>query len=138
LCWEEPFGLVMVEAMACGTPVIAFARGAAPELVVDGETGFLMHDVDGMARAVHRVDRIDPLRCRRHVEENFSAQRMAEGYLGLYEHILESTAIGERLMVAGSGLSEEKSSLLREASQLAETAGSRQGEESTGGELAVA
>ena len=88
ICWEEPFGLVMAEAMACGTPVIAFARGAAPELVVEGETGFLVHDVDGMVRAVHRVDRIDPLLCRRHVEENFSPQRMTEGYLALYERIL--------------------------------------------------
>ena len=138
ICWEEPFGLVMAEAMACGTPVIAFARGAAPELVVDGETGFLVHDVDGMVRAVHRIDRIDPQRCRRHVEENFSAQRMTEGYLALYERILEEAAIGERLIVVGPGLSGEENSLLREASQLAETAGSRQDKESTDGELAVA
>jgi glycosyltransferase involved in cell wall biosynthesis len=138
ICWEEPFGLVMAEAMACGTPVIAFARGAATELVVDGETGFLVHDVDGMVRAVHRVDRIDPRRCRRHVEENFSAQRMTEGYLAIYERILEEAAIGERLIVVGPGLSGEESSLLREASQLAETAGSRQDEGPADGELAVA
>jgi len=72
------------------------------------------------------------------VEENFSAQRMTEGYLALYERILEEAAIGERLIVVGPGLSGEENSLLREASQLAETAGSRQDKESTDGELAVA
>ena len=138
ICWEEPFGLVMAEAMACGTPVIAFARGAATELVVDGETGFLVHDMDGMVRAVHRVDRIDPQRCRRHVEENFSAQRMTEGYLALYERILEEAAIGERLIVVGPGLSGEENPLLAEASQLAETAGSREDKGPTDEELAVA
>jgi glycosyltransferase involved in cell wall biosynthesis len=138
ICWDEPFGLVMVEAMACGTPVIAFARGAAPELVLEGETGFLVHDVDGMAAAVHRVDRIDPLRCRRHVEENFSAQRMTEGYLALYERVLEEAAVGERLTVVAPGLGGEEIPLLTEASQLAETAGSRQDKGSAGAERAVA
>jgi glycosyltransferase involved in cell wall biosynthesis len=138
ICWEEPFGLVMAEAMACGTPVIAFARGAAPEVVVDGETGFLVHNVDDMAQAVHRVDRIDPWRCRRHVEENFSAQRMTEAYVALYERILEDTAIGERLAVAAHGPSGEENSFLTEASQLAEAAASRQDEGSTDEELAVA
>jgi glycosyltransferase involved in cell wall biosynthesis len=138
ICWEEPFGLVMAEAMACGTPVIAFARGAATELVVDGETGFLVHDVDGMVKAVRRVDRIDPRRCRRHVEENFSARRMAEGYLALYERIIEEVAIGETLSVVKPGTSGEESALLTQASQLAEAAASRQNQESTGEELAVA
>jgi glycosyltransferase involved in cell wall biosynthesis len=137
ICWEEPFGLVMVEAMACGTPVIAFARGAATELVVDGETGFLVHDIDGMVRAVHRVDRIDPQRCRRHVEENFSVQRMTEGYLAVYERILEEAAIGERLIVVGPGLGGEENPLLTEVSQLAEAAASRQDEGPTDEELAV-
>jgi glycosyltransferase involved in cell wall biosynthesis len=138
ICWEEPFGLVMAEAMACGTPVIAFARGAAPELVLEGETGFLVHDVDGMVRAVHRIDRIDPQRCRRHVEENFSAQRMTEGYLAVYERILEEAAVGERLTVVAPGLGGEENPLLTEASQLAEAAASRQDKESTDGERAVA
>ena len=139
ICWEEPFGLVMAEAMACGTPVVAFARGAAPELVVDGETGFLVHDVDGMVKAVRRVDRIDPRRCRRHVEENFSAQRMAEGYLALYERIIQEAAIGEALSVVKPGTRGEESALLAQASQLAEAAASRQNQEgSTDEELAVA
>ncbi len=91
LDWEEPFGLVLVEAMACGTPVIVFPRGAAPEIVVDGETGFLVQDADEMARAVGRVDRIDPAACRRHAEERFGPQPMTDGYLALYERILAET-----------------------------------------------
>jgi len=88
ICWEEPFGLVMTEAMACGTPVIAFARGAAPELVVDGETGFLVNDVDEMVAAADRIDSIDPRRCREHVEANFDVPVMVDAYLRLYKQIL--------------------------------------------------
>ena len=91
-CWEEPFGLVMVEAMACGTPVVAFARGAAPEIVVDGVTGYLVEDVDGMVEAVRNAERIDPARCRQHVSDRFSPQVMAERYLASYRTILDRTA----------------------------------------------
>jgi glycosyltransferase involved in cell wall biosynthesis len=82
--WEEPFGLVMAEANACGTPVLAFPRGAAPEVVADGETGFLCADVDAMVAAVARVDEIDPHACRARVEKMFSAQAMTSGYEELY------------------------------------------------------
>ncbi len=88
ISWEEPFGLVMTEAMACGTPVVAFARGAAPEIIVDGQTGYLVDDVDSMVDAVQDIGRIDPLCCRRHVEHHFDVHVMAEGYLALYETIL--------------------------------------------------
>lgn len=88
ICWEEPFGLVMAEAMACGTPVIAFNRGSAPELVVDGETGYIVDDVDEMVEAVGRLDRLDPYRCRQHVEENFDAPIMVHRYLEIYHRIL--------------------------------------------------
>jgi glycosyltransferase involved in cell wall biosynthesis len=88
LLWEEPFGLVMVEAMACGTPVIAFKRGAAPELVIDGVTGALVDDVAGMARALDSISSIDPMRCRAHVEAHFSAQALADNYLAVYEKML--------------------------------------------------
>jgi len=97
LCWEEPFGLVMVEAMACGTPVIAFARGAAPEVVVDGETGYLVDNVDAMARAVYRLDRIDPGRCRQHAADRFSPALMAERYIAMYRSVLEQAARTRRL-----------------------------------------
>ena len=92
LCWEEPFGLVMAEAMACGTPVVAFARGAAPEIVVDGETGFLVNDVDEMVQAVKRVDRIHPARCRQHISDHFSPPVMASRYLTVYRAILDGMA----------------------------------------------
>ena len=88
ITWDEPFGLVMVEAMACGTPVIAMDRGAVPELVVDGETGFVVADLASMVEAIGRIAEIDPLRCRRHVEANFDIPMMVKGYLRLYEEIL--------------------------------------------------
>jgi len=88
ICWEEPFGLVMAEAMACGTPVIAFNRGSAPELIVDGETGYIVRDADEMADAVGRLDRLDPHRCRQHVQENFDTPIMVQRYLEVYERIL--------------------------------------------------
>ncbi|MCH7577860.1 MAG: glycosyltransferase family 4 protein [Chloroflexi bacterium] len=92
ICWDEPFGLVMVEAMACGTPVIAFARGAAPELIVDGETGFLVNDVDSMLEALGKIDTIEPDCCRQHVEANFDVPVMVEGYLRLYREIVGAPA----------------------------------------------
>ena len=92
--WDEPFGLVMTEAMACGTPVIATPRGAVPEVVADGETGFIV-PVDGYpeaaAEALHRTKDIDPKACRRHVEERFSAEAMVSGYEAVYERVLSST-----------------------------------------------
>jgi glycosyltransferase involved in cell wall biosynthesis len=101
ICWEEPFGLVMVEAMACGTPVIAFARGAAPELIVDGETGFVVGNVDSMVDVLEKIDTISAIRCRRHVEANFDVPVMVEGYLQLYREIVGAPAIlPERAPVA--------------------------------------
>jgi glycosyltransferase involved in cell wall biosynthesis len=88
ICWEEPFGLVPVEAMACGTAVIAFSRGAMPEVVVDGETGFLVNDVESMVAAVERIDSIEPARCRSHAETNFDVPVMVGRYLSLYQDIV--------------------------------------------------
>jgi glycosyltransferase involved in cell wall biosynthesis len=78
--WEEPFGLAPVEAMACGTPVIAYPRGALRETVVDGVTGFLVEDEEAMARAIGELDRIEPADCRRHVEQHFSVETVSELY----------------------------------------------------------
>jgi glycosyltransferase involved in cell wall biosynthesis len=83
--WAEPFGMVMVEAMACGMPVIAFAEGSAPELVIDGETGFLVDDEDEMAHAVSRLGEIDPLRCRASVQERFDVASIVTRYEQVYE-----------------------------------------------------
>lgn len=78
--WEEPFGLVMAEAMACGTPVIAFNRGSVPEVVADGKTGFVVNTIDEMVEAIGKVDGISRADCRKHVEEKFSVEKMIEGY----------------------------------------------------------
>lgn len=86
--WPEPFGLVLIEALACGTPVIAFRRGSVPEIVEDGRTGFIVDDVEGAVRAVERLDEIDRERCRAAFEERFSATRMAADYLHIYETLL--------------------------------------------------
>lgn len=86
--WNEPFGLTMVEAMACGTPVIAYAQGAAPELIIDGETGFLVNDVAGLVKRLKNLDSLDRRRCRQHVEERFTAATMAAGYLDCYKKLL--------------------------------------------------
>ncbi|MCL5264621.1 MAG: glycosyltransferase family 4 protein [Chloroflexi bacterium] len=89
ITWNEPFGLVLVEAMACGTPVIAFRHGAAPEIVADGKTGYLVDDADEMARAVMKINKIDPSVCRAHVECKFDAPRLADDYLLAYQLVLE-------------------------------------------------
>ena len=78
--WEEPFGLVMTEAMATGTPVIAFRRGSVPEVIVDGKTGYIVSNVSEMARAVSHIDYIDRRAVRKHVEDNFSKERMVDEY----------------------------------------------------------
>jgi glycosyltransferase involved in cell wall biosynthesis len=85
--WPEPFGLVMIEAMACGTPVVARPRGAVPEVVVHEKTGFLADTIEELAAAVKRVDRLDRLACRRHVEACFSVTRMVDEYERLYVHL---------------------------------------------------
>ena len=87
--WDEPFGLVMAEAAACGAPVVAFRRGSAPELVFDRVTGRLVPpgDVDAMTAAVAEVDGIDPLACRAWAEGRFSARRMVQRYLRIYEEL---------------------------------------------------
>lgn len=88
---DETSSLVAMEAMACGTPVIAFPRGAIPEIVADGETGFLVETVEEMALALGEVDRICPEACRARVERHFTASRMAREYEALYHHVLTST-----------------------------------------------
>ena len=76
--WEEPFGLVMIEAMACGTPVVAFRRGAIPEVVADFSTGYIVDTQDHMIDAVKKINQIDRAACRRHVEEHFTNEKMIE------------------------------------------------------------
>lgn len=83
--WEEPFGLVMTEAMATGTPVISFNRGAAPELIVDGKTGFLVDTLDEMVGKIADLDNIDRHACRAHIEKHFTRENMIDDYLTSYQ-----------------------------------------------------
>jgi glycosyltransferase involved in cell wall biosynthesis len=92
IAWPEPFGLVMMEAMACGTPVIAYARGSVPEVIEDGLNGFIVRDVDGAASAIERLGRLDRLRCRQRFEERFTAKRMSEDYMAIYERLVAQSS----------------------------------------------
>ncbi|TDF38259.1 glycosyltransferase [Alteromonadaceae bacterium M269] len=85
--FDEPFGLSVIEAMACGTPVIAFNRGSMPELIKHGETGFLVNDVDTAVVAVRKIKQIDRMACREHIVEHFSVDRMVENYLKVYQQL---------------------------------------------------
>lgn len=88
--WEEPFGMVMIEAMACGTPVVALRRGSVPEIIVDGVTGFVRDRPDELAEAIRAVDRLDPLACRRRVRREFDTSKMAAGYEAIYRQVAKS------------------------------------------------
>ena len=118
--WEEPFGLVMIEAMACGTPVIAYNRGSVPEIVRDGVTGFIIdpdpsapiqsgsadgadrpgygtwiikkQGIDGLVEAIGRIGEIDRMACRRHVEDHFTIEKMVDGYERVYRKILSDSS----------------------------------------------
>lgn len=107
IAWEEPFGLVMTEAMSCGTPVIAYNRGSVAEVVKDGVTGFIIEPddtdrpgkgnwlirktgIEGLVEAMKRIGEIDRAACRRHVEENFTIEKMVEGYEKIYQEALAS------------------------------------------------
>ena len=96
--WPEPFGLVMIEAMACGTPVIAFNRGSAPEVIEDGLTGFIVEDVNGAIGAVDRLGHLSRERIRRRFEERFTARRMALDYLSVYRRLADRVAPHLRLV----------------------------------------
>lgn len=87
--WDEPFGLVSVEAMACGTPVITIDRGSSPEIVVDRKTGYLCNSFKEMAERVGAISQIKRIDCRHHVERSFSSSHMAKGYLKIYQKILD-------------------------------------------------
>ena len=100
ICWPEPFGLVMAEALACGTPVLAYPNGAAPEIVEHGRTGFLCADEDEMVAAVSRVGDLDRCACRAAAEQRFAMRRMAEDYVRVYEQVLEDPPARPRLRAA--------------------------------------
>jgi len=91
--WQEPFGLVMIEALATGTPVIGFDRASVPEVIRDGVTGFVVDNVDEMAAAIGRIGEIDRAACRREAEERFSVARMVDDVEAMYRTVLASSAL---------------------------------------------
>jgi glycosyltransferase involved in cell wall biosynthesis len=86
--WIEPFGMVMIEAMAAGTPVISYDRGAASELIVNGKTGYLVETKKQMVNAVKKIDLIDRIDCRNHIKENFTPRIAAQQHLKIYKRII--------------------------------------------------
>jgi len=88
ISWREPFGMVMVEALACGTPVIAFPEGAASEIVIDGVNGMLVADEAEMASAVHRLDSIDAADCRASVAARYDVSITVAGYEAVYDRAI--------------------------------------------------
>ncbi|HZS98492.1 MAG TPA: glycosyltransferase family 4 protein [Terriglobales bacterium] len=86
--WPEPFGIVMIEAMACGTPVIAYSQGSVPEVLEDGVTGLFASDVDSASRAVMQLPGFDRARCRRRFEERFTSEVMCSQYLRMYQSLV--------------------------------------------------
>ena len=99
IAWPEPFGLVLIEAMACGTPVIAFNRGSVPEIVEDGVTGFVVENEKEAVAATHRLSRLSRSAIRRRFEERFTARRMAREYLVVYRRLIEFEALRSRVAV---------------------------------------
>jgi glycosyltransferase involved in cell wall biosynthesis len=86
--WAEPFGLTVIEALACGTPTIAYRHAAMPEIIKDGETGFLVKDEKTFMNAMRKIDNIDPEDCRKDAEKRWSSERMAKDYVELFDEVL--------------------------------------------------
>ena len=87
--WLEPFGLVMIEAMACGTPVIAYRQGSVPEVIDVGQTGFIVSGLEDAIKAAKRIPELSRARCREVFEQRFTAARMASDYLQVYERLIQ-------------------------------------------------
>jgi glycosyltransferase involved in cell wall biosynthesis len=92
ILWEEPFGIVMAEALACGTPVLGLRRGSVPEIVEDGVSGFVRDDVEGLVEAAGHIDELDRAACRRRAEVAFSDRAVAKGYLAIYRRLIARAA----------------------------------------------
>ena len=103
--WPEPFGLVMIEAMACGTRVIGYHMGSVPEILDEGTTGYLVDNLDEAVNAVYRISSLDRKICRQVFEERFSARRMCLDYLEVYKRLQDRTPVAPDLTSAGQGLS---------------------------------
>jgi glycosyltransferase involved in cell wall biosynthesis len=89
--WPEPFGLVLIEAMACGTPVLAYRQGSIPEIIDHGVTGYICDNIGEMAQAVSALSLIDRSRCRDIFEKRFTVERMVKDYVAIYERIADAS-----------------------------------------------
>ena len=117
--WEEPFGMVMIEAMAVGCPVISFARGAAPEIVAQGRSGFLVHDVEEMIQYVPQLATLDRFTVHEYALQNFSVRAMAENYMKIYKKVIAAKKVESSLVVrATRGISSSYPSSLVASSAL--------------------
>jgi glycosyltransferase involved in cell wall biosynthesis len=103
--WPEPFGLVMIEAMACGTPVIAFRNGSVSEVLDDGVTGYVVDTIEGAVQAVERIPKLNRKKCRGVFEERFAAERMTRDYLAVYRRLLEQPSRHPAVEVAPTAAS---------------------------------
>jgi glycosyltransferase involved in cell wall biosynthesis len=102
--WEEPFGIVMAEAFACGTPVIGFRRGSVPDVVIDGLNGFVVNDVDGAVAAIGRLPTLDRRGVRADCERRFSPTVIVDQYEALYREVLARIAAGRAARAAAPGM----------------------------------
>ncbi len=98
LQWDEPFGIVNIESMACGTPVITVRRGSMPEIIEDGKTGFLCRNAREMRAAIDKIDTISRAYCRRYVEEHFSARTMAQNYINVFDNVIKQRKLKKNTM----------------------------------------
>jgi glycosyltransferase involved in cell wall biosynthesis len=103
--WGEPFGLVLIESMACGTPVLAFDKGSVPEIVIHGKTGFVVDSIDHMTEAVKAIHLLDTSDCRQHVKDHFSIASMAGEYSDLYQWIVDERTLCLKTSPSVTGLS---------------------------------
>jgi glycosyltransferase involved in cell wall biosynthesis len=115
--WPEPFGLVMIEALACGTPVIAWRNGSVPEVIEDDVAGFVVESVDEAVEAVGRVSWLDRSMCRKNFEERFDAARMAQDYVRVYRRLAHVGSEPDRQVCSASGLAFLSTSHDREKSR---------------------
>ena len=102
--WPEPFGIVLIEALACGTPVFAYRRGSIPEIIEDGVTGFICENLDEMVAAIDRLPLIQRQHCRDSFEARFTVQRMVQDYLALYERMAAAARPRTHINGRASGL----------------------------------
>jgi glycosyltransferase involved in cell wall biosynthesis len=116
--WPEPFGLTLIEAMACGAPVVAFSQGSIPEVIAHGKTGYVVNTLSQMIQAVKKVGKIKRINCRVHATQNFSAKKMADGYEQVYNQILSTKYYKENFIFTSNVVIQSQKQKQEEGSPL--------------------